>query len=128
MDNAMKQDLKYIGILTIVGLVIIFILALVLPVRPNTYMQDINKSPETLAKDTCVSLCKANGKTLKNLDSGPCLSDLFNFDSNEYVCDIVNNPKIDVDNLPENQCKELIDGDKNKLIEVNTKCEFVTVN
>lgn len=127
MDKAMKNDLKYIGLLTVLGLVIVLVLSFVLPLRPNPYASDLNKSLEDFAKESCISLCKANKDNLKNIESGPCLSDLFKYDVNDYVCDIVNDPRLEVDNLPENQCKEYLNGSKKKFVEVNTKCEFVRV-
>ncbi|MDD4984074.1 MAG: hypothetical protein PHH82_04540 [Candidatus ainarchaeum sp.] len=128
MDSRGKKELMYLGLVTLIGLIIIFVLSATLPTRPNPLNDvnlDANKPLNELAKDKCIALCTVNKDSLKDLNSGPCLSDMFKFDVNDYVCDVVNDPKIDVDNLAENQCKEFLSGDKNSFVEVNTNCEFV---
>ncbi|PIU02628.1 MAG: hypothetical protein COT55_02485 [Candidatus Diapherotrites archaeon CG09_land_8_20_14_0_10_32_12] len=128
MDSRGKKELMYLGLVTLIGLILIFVLSATLPTKPNPLNDvnlDANKPIAELAKDKCIALCTANKDSLKDLNSGPCLSDIFKYDVNDYVCDIVNDPRLDVDNMPENQCKEFLNGDKNSFVEVSTKCEFV---
>ncbi len=126
MDNVVKKELMYVGLLTVGALIIVLILSMVLPLRPNPLVNpDANKPAEQLAQESCVTLCTANVASLKTVENGPCLSDLFKFDVNDYVCDIVNEPRIAVDDLNVNQCQEFLNGDKNYFVEVNTKCELV---
>ncbi len=42
-----------------------------------------------------------------------------------WVCDVAHSPREDVDNLPENQCREFGEGKANHFVEVNPNCEFI---
>lgn len=49
----------------------------------------------------CVNLCLDAQSQGMDLSEGPCLSNDY---YPNYVCDVAHNPRINIDNLPENQC------------------------
>jgi len=71
------------------------------------------------AINLCIELCK-NFKG--NLSEGPCLS---NNITDDWVCDVAHNPRIDMDNKPENQCSAFREGKAKHFVEVNTSCELI---
>ena len=81
-----------------------------------------------VAQGMCVQLCNSALDSGQNLDSGPCLSDN-NTDWNIYdwVCDVAHSPRIDMDNLPENQCSAYRDGQAHHFVEVDEKCDLIRV-
>lgn len=76
-------------------------------------------------ENACVSLCKSYDGDLSN---GPCLSDDNpEWDIDDWVCDVAHNPREDVDNLPENQCKEYREGYAKHFVEVDENCKVIRV-
>ena len=63
---------------------------------------------------------------VQDLSNGPCLSDNNpEWTVEDWVCDVVHNPRQDLDNQPENQCQDYINGLANYFIEVDTNCKFI---
>ena len=80
-------------------------------------------SPEEQAKTKCIELCEGSAI---DLSDGPCLSDDNpNWDVEGWVCDVAHSPRQDVDNRPENQCREFREGKASHFVEVDPECEFI---
>lgn len=81
------------------------------------------KPPQAAANATeaCIDACMDARKAGTDLSSGPCLS---NNISNGWVCDIAHNPRVGVDNLPENQCSAY-GKQAFHFVEVTPDCEFI---
>jgi len=65
------------------------------------------------------SSLKAQGEDLAN---GPCLSDNL---TTGWVADLVHNPRLDVDNQPENQCPSFVNGTAKHFVELDLEGNFV---
>jgi hypothetical protein len=64
----------------------------------------------------------------QNLDTGPCLSDNNDeWNVNDWVCDIAHSPRLDIDNLPENQCLAYTEGQAHHFVEVDENCKLIRV-
>ena len=63
---------------------------------------------ESLAKSKCIELFKQKYQAGEDMSSGPCLSGEI---VEDWACDIVHDPREDVDDLPANQCQTYIDGE-----------------
>lgn len=59
----------------------------------------------------------------KNLNSGPCLGQI----QNDWVLDVVHNPRIDVDNQPQNQCEDFIFGKAKHFVEIDTSGNIIQI-
>jgi len=142
MAFATKKELMYVGIITVIFLIIVIILSLTLPLKVDLIQQDTNDinnfnpaydsntetivleqiSIEDKAKNLCVKMCN-DYKDPVSYSEGPCLSDRYGFSIEDWVCDIVNVPRTDIDK--ENQCKTFVNGNANHFVEVDTNCNFV---
>jgi len=76
------------------------------------------------AVSKCQQLCQES-KSKLNLSTSPCLSNQI---INNWVCDVANQPRIDVDNLPENQCESFRNKTAKHFVELNTNCNLVKLN
>lgn len=112
--------LKWIAIL-LIGLVLAT--GCVSQVFDTTIGGDINL--EEIAKEKCMILCRQAART-SDLSDGPCLSDDNpDWGIDDWVCDVAHSPRTDVDNLPENQCREFRDGEAGHFVEVDTNCNII---
>ena len=73
----------------------------------------------------CIQLCMKARQQGINLSNGPCLSDIMQYNSSEYVCDVAHWPRQSIDNNPNNQCKEYRQGLKKHFVEVTPDCRFI---
>lgn len=137
---ATKQELIYVGIATLVFIGLVFILVTILPLKTMEQIQaDENKqtpsadnnstisiSPgqEDIAKTECIKLCELY-KGTTSYANGPCLSDMWGFKIEDWVCDIAHKPRLDVDNKEKNQCKAFKNGVANHFVEVDENCGFI---
>ncbi len=80
------------------------------------------KSKENPAITACISLCKDRLNSGSGLSNGPCLSNEIYPD---WVCDVVHNPRQQVDNIPKNQCPVFGEGTAHHFVEVDEKCGFI---
>lgn len=80
---------------------------------------------KTLATVKCQELCQ---QTISNdgqdFYKGPCLS---NEIIPDWVCDVVNSPRQEVDNNPENQCSAFREGKAHHFVEVDGNCNLIKV-
>jgi hypothetical protein len=72
--------------------------------------------------DECVHACEE--ALPADLESGPCLLDPMHSDSS-WVCDVAHEPRLDVDNAPENQCSAYRQGRAMHFIELSPRCELI---
>ncbi len=78
--------------------------------------------------DDCITLCKEFKSKNMDLSRGPCLSDNNpSWIHKNWVCDVAHKPRKEIDNLPENQCKEFREGKAHHFVEVNENCEVIRV-
>jgi hypothetical protein len=81
-----------------------------------------------VAQDLCIQLCNSALNADQNLDTGPCLSDNNDeWNVNDWVCDIAHSPRLDIDNLPENQCLAYTEGQAHHFVEVDENCKLIRV-
>jgi len=127
MNELQKQVLVTIGV-AVVMIILLFFVVQVLPMKePVKQMtKDELKVFET-AKEKCIALCTLY-KDDVNINKGPCLSDLYSFKVDNWVCDVAHKPRTNVDDKNENQCKAFMDGDANKFIEITPDCKFIRNN
>lgn len=71
------------------------------------------------AVQNCIELCRSYKG---NLSNGPCLS---NEVAPGWVCDVAHSPRLDIDNLPENQCEAYRNGTATHFVEVDENCELI---
>lgn len=141
MKFANKKELLYLGLITLLFLIIVFMLSYFLPLREdekqkikdiNTEIYDINYQKivdqnielEEKAKQLCTQMCLDYNKVI-DYSNGPCLSDLFGFKLKDWSCDIVNNPRIEIDNKKGNKCSAYENGITKHFVEVDLNCNFV---
>ena len=83
-----------------------------------------------IAKEKCIEICKKAKERGVDLSRGPCLSDNNpEWKLENWVCDVAHWPRIEIDNLRENQCKEwwkaYLAGKEIHFIEVDENCNFI---
>ncbi len=103
-------------------------LSVILPILTILACVGTTGETKSMAIDACISLCNEAVSEGVDLSNGPCLSDdnpEWNID--DWVCDVAHSPRQDVDNLPENQCREFREGRAHHFVEVNEKCELIRV-
>ncbi len=90
--------------------------------QEQNYVQNSGFSADSdTAVSNCISLCKENPLKL-DLDSSPCLS---NEISPDWVCDIAHNPRMEIDNIAENQCSSFRDGKAKHFVELDQNCLLI---
>ncbi len=89
--------------------------------------QKIQKQPQEdikqLAIEKCKELCEKAKKEIK-LNS-QCLSDLYEWQIQDWVCDIAHWPREEIDNVIENQCQKYREGKANHFVELDENCSFI---
>jgi len=87
-----------------------------------------NLNEKSKAVELCKQLCYDALAEDMNLSNGPCLSDDNDkWNVEDWVCDVAHNPRQEIDNLRENQCRDFYEGKAHHFIEVNEKCEVIRV-
>lgn len=114
------MEKRVILILVILSLVVI----LSIPVLIYLHKEEKNKEK---AISICIETCRQEIIRGKDLSNGPCLLDPIKELPN-WVCDVVNVPRQEIDNLQENQCYSYIKGKSKRFVEVSTNCQFVRTN
>ena len=83
------------------------------------------RAPEAAgAKNACISECRREILSGRNLSDGPCLLDTMP-DYPGWVCDVAHSPRQAVDDLPANQCGSFAKGKASHFIEVTPDCIFI---
>ncbi len=81
---------------------------------------------EDIEVEMCRELCETKLSAGEDLSNGPCLSDDNpNWDVEDWVCDVAHSPRENVDNIPENQCREFREGRAKHFVEVDPECKFI---
>jgi len=86
---------------------------------------NMNAQSETdAAGKECEQMCRHVSSAGVDLESGPCLaSPMTNY--HNWVCDVVHDPRTNVDNQPENQCNAYLNNQAKHFVEVDTNCNLV---
>ena len=87
------------------------------------YFSFSNK-PTPSAVGACIAMCKQVVASGVDVSAGQCLS---NEISPDWVCDMVHNPRIPTDNLPDNQCSAFVKGSARHFVEVDMNCNVARV-
>jgi hypothetical protein len=141
MKFATGKELLYLGLITLLFLIIVFTLSYFLPLREdakqkikdfNTEIYDINYQKivdqnidlDEKAKQLCQQMC-LDYNNVVDYSVGPCLSDLFGFKLDDWSCDLVNNPRIEIDNKKGNKCTAYENGITKHFVEMDLNCNFV---
>lgn len=80
------------------------------------------RSDAERAKIACIELCKVELAKGRNLSAGPCLSNQI---IEDWVCDVAHKPRIEIDNLPENQCEAYRNRTAHHFVEIDPNCNFI---
>jgi len=73
------------------------------------------------AVEKCQQLCQEFRKTI-DLNKSPCLSNQI---IENWVCDVAHNPRIEIDNLPQNQCEAYRNRTAEHFVELDTNCNVI---
>ncbi len=76
--------------------------------------------------EDCIALCEWAKEEGVNLSPGPCLSDMYSWGHEGWVCDVAHWPRQEIDNLKENQCKNWWVEARN-FVEVDPNCKPIRV-
>jgi len=86
-----------------------------------------NTPQDAIEQQDLIQKAKALFNEIKNngadLTAGPCLGKI----NNDWVVDVVHNPRQAIDNLPENQCADYREGKVKHFIELDLNGEVVRV-
>lgn len=92
------------------------------------YFEDLDKkgSPERVCITACKNLIFEKDGEPKDIDisRGPCLLNPIN-EYPDWVCDVANSPRQDVDYDPENQCSSYNEGTATHFVEITPECELI---
>ncbi|MCX6807032.1 MAG: hypothetical protein NT135_02865 [Candidatus Berkelbacteria bacterium] len=89
--------------------------------NPKDKPQKVIEQEELIAKaNTLFDDAKSKGTDLSN---GPCLGKI----SDDWVLDIVHNPRTEIDDLSQNQCSEYREGKAHHFIEIDTEGQIINV-
>ncbi len=110
----------------IMVIVLISLCAQPFPGQITTTQQNLSRTIPANIQDA-VNSCREQCFLLKNLtdtSNGPCiLNEISNFQG--WVCDMVHEPRQEIDNLPTNQCPNYRDGFATNFIELDTNCNYL---
>ncbi|MBU4246342.1 MAG: hypothetical protein KKE71_04825 [Nanoarchaeota archaeon] len=83
-------------------------------------------SDRNLAYMDCKDACEYDAKIVReqNLSDGPCLLNPAK-SATDWVCDIAHNPRLPIDDLPENQCSAYREGKAKHFVELDKNCELI---
>ncbi len=83
-----------------------------------------NRTQEII--NACIQECEKALNKGMDLSNGPCLSDdNLDWPYTDWVCDVAHNPRLPVDNKPENQCKDYLQGIAHHFVEVDPNCNYI---
>ena len=86
----------------------------------------ISGEPQLNPTAECVKSCQAFVNEGRDLSSGPCLSDNnMNWQVDDWVCDVVHDPRTAEDDLEANQCIAYRVGDAHYFVEVDSECNVI---
>lgn len=87
---------------------------------------NVFKKESDVAAEECINLCNKEKLTGRNLTMGPCLASPLEKLPN-WVCDVAHFPRIEIDNLPENQCESYRVGVAKRFVEVDENCKLIRI-
>ncbi|MEK7096340.1 MAG: hypothetical protein AAB881_00070 [Patescibacteria group bacterium] len=126
-------------LIAVVSIVIVVLVVFMVREEKNTWVQNDNgvwvkqgnpeKTPEEVTTqqnliDDAKNLFKEEKESGADVSSGPCIGKL----NDDWVVDIVHNPREAIDNRPENQCLDYINGDVKHFIELDLDGEVQNIH
>jgi len=99
----------------------LFVVIVISGCTTQTPSEDKSKNDVEKVKILCIQKCIGVIDAGQDLNNGPCLS---NEIAPDWVCDVVHNPRQNVDNDLANQCSAW-GKTANHFIEVDTNCNFI---
>jgi hypothetical protein len=99
-------------------ILILIFLALFMGCKPKAEIKD-----KEIAIEECKKVCEKARKEIE-LNS-QCLSDIYDWKIEDWVCDIAHWPRESIDNLPENQCSAFREGKAKHFVELDSDCKFI---
>lgn len=122
----MKKRFPQRDVLFVVTLLVIFVTSLLvwqINRKDGEYKPGVSMINDR-AVNTALMVYESQKKLKKDLSDGPCLSnDLLE----DWVADLVHNPRIEEDDLAENQCAALLDGTATHFVELDLEGNVVRV-
>lgn len=109
-------------IVLLVAVLFLFILLL----TPVFFYLKKEDSEKKVAIEKCIEACRQAILGGIDMTNGPCLLNPIEEIPN-WVCDVVHNPRQEIDNLPENQCSLFREEKAKHFVEVSINCELVRV-
>jgi hypothetical protein len=106
----------------ILGMLIVFLAAVLFGIYVVKATLEKEAAPTAITK--CINLCKEMKAKGVDLSNGPCLS---NNIAPGWVCDVAHNPRLPVDDKPENQCSAFREGKATHFVEVDENCNVIRV-
>lgn len=114
---------EFLFIITLLVITITSLLVWQVNRKEGEYKPGVNALNDR-AVNTALMVYESQKKTKKNLSNGPCLSnDLLD----DWVADLVHDPKVPEDDLMENQCAALLDGTATRIVELDLDGNVVRV-
>ncbi len=100
-----------------------YFIALMIIVLVGACIQKIPE-PKAADKETAIKACieECEKRVKSTLADGPCLS---NIAAEGWVCDVAHSPRIDADNIVENQCSGYLAGNIKHFVEVDPGCNLI---
>lgn len=110
------------NLILLLTLTIILITAyLTLAINSNS-SKSLSKSEIETAVNQAKHLYKQEKEKGRDFSDGPCLSDAL---LPNWVVDIVHNPRLPIDDLPQNQCPGYFEGRAQHFVELDTNGNFI---
>jgi len=107
-------------------LIAIAIIAIILLSLPVFFYFKKEKSDQEKAIEICIEECRKAMIAGKDLSNGPCLLNPIK-ELPDWVCDVAHNPRVEIDNLKENQCSAFYEGKAKHFVEVDITCKLIKV-
>lgn len=112
----MPKNLLFIITLVVIGITAYLTLII------NSSLSTVSKNEIETAVNQSQVLYKSKVQRGEDLSNGPCLSDAL---LPGWVLDIAHNPRIAIDDLPENQCSSFREGRTKHFVELDLQGKLI---
>lgn len=109
-------------LLFIIALVVILLTALATLILNDSFEENTSKSEIDTAVNQAKFLYRQRKEQGEDFSKGPCLSNAL---MPRWVVDLVHTPRIEIDDLPQNQCPAYLEGRAEHFVELDTDGNFV---
>ncbi|MBI2314594.1 hypothetical protein HYU93_00835 [Candidatus Daviesbacteria bacterium] len=110
------------SVLLILALFVIILTSIVTVLLSSLGQISTPKSEVDSAVNQAQLLYRQKRERGENFSNGPCLSDAL---MRGWVADVVNNPRLPIDDLPENQCPSYREGRSRHFVELDMEGNLV---